>query len=180
MNKLNFEYILLILILIKQVYLNILYTVCDKIIIVPILRGTIYNIFHPSFSFAKGVKIRKKVTFYSGSKLKGKLLIGENSFINDECFIDYSSEIIIGSDVAIGMRSLILSSSHKISYPIRCGDLIMKSTIIHDNCWIGANVTIFPGVTIGQGCVISSGEIVRFNLDDNILFKNNTCIPIKK
>jgi len=170
----------LLSILSKQIYFNIIYLICDKLIILPILRAIIYNMVHPNFFLGKGVKIRKKVTFYSGSQLKGKLFVGNNSFINDECFLDYSSEIIIGSNVAIGMRSLILSSSHKISNPIRCGELIKKTTTIHDNCWVGANVTIFPGVLIGKGCVISSGEIVRFDLEENILFKNNKCIPIKR
>lgn len=31
---------------------------------------------------------------------------------------------------------------------------------IEDDCWIGANVTILPGVTIGKGCTIGAGSVV--------------------
>lgn len=31
---------------------------------------------------------------------------------------------------------------------------------IEDDCWIGANVTVLPGVRIGKGCTIGAGSIV--------------------
>ena len=35
-----------------------------------------------------------------------------------------------------------------------------KGIIIEDDCWIGSNVTILDGVTIGKGCVIGAGTLV--------------------
>lgn len=51
-------------------------------------------------------------------------------------------------------------------------------TTIKDNCWLGAGVIVFPGVILGQGCVISAGEKIDRDIPDNILVKNGNLIPI--
>ncbi len=119
---------------------TISYMIINNFVLIGKHRAVLYNIFFRDFHFKKKVTIRKNVTFYAGSLLCGKLCIGENSFINDECFLDYSSEIFIGNNVAIGMRSMILSSSHKIGVDIRCGPTKKKVTRINDNCWLGAGI----------------------------------------
>ena len=40
---------------------------------------------------------------------------------------------------------------------------------IGGNCWLGANVSVMPGVTIGNGCVIAAGAVVTKDLPDNAL-----------
>ena len=40
---------------------------------------------------------------------------------------------------------------------------------VGDNCWFGANVSVMPGVTIGNGCVIAAGSVVTKDLPDNSL-----------
>ncbi|MCT7650813.1 acyltransferase [Aliarcobacter butzleri] len=166
-------------ILIKVIYLRMIYLIGNLFLPISFIKSKFYNLAHPDFNFEKKVKLRKNITFYSGGELNGKLYIGENSFINEECFIDYSSEIKIGKNVAIGMRTLILSSSHKISFPIRCGETIKKQTIIEDNCWIGAGVIIYPGVKISEGCVVAAGEIVKKDISKNKLFKHGKESDIK-
>ena len=49
--------------------------------------------------------------------------------------------------------------------------------IIHDEVWIGANVTILPGVTIGKCTVIGAGSVVSKNLD---AFSVYAGVPAKK
>lgn len=123
----------------------------------------------------QGSKIRQNVKIYG----HGNLIIKRNSLINEDCFLDCSGEIIIGENVAIGMRTVILSSTHSIGSDIRCGVVKRKQTIISDNVWIGANVTIFPGVIINEGAVISAGEVISKNIGKNMLVKNNEEFPIE-
>lgn len=40
---------------------------------------------------------------------------------------------------------------------------------IGDNCWFGANVSVMPGVTIGEGCVIAAGAVVTKDMPANSL-----------
>ena len=168
-----------ILILLKQCYFHILYMICNYFIPISLLLGCFYNYFHPSFHFGKRVKIRRGINFYGGGRQKGSLFIGENSFINEECFLDYSSKIIIGQQVAVGMRTIILSSSHKIGIDVRCGQTTKKTTIIQDNCWVGAGALIYPGVIIGRGAIISAGEVVRNDVPSNKLLKGGELIEIR-
>ena len=42
---------------------------------------------------------------------------------------------------------------------------ICKPIIIHDDVWIGSNVTILPGITIGHGAVIAAGSIVTKDVE---------------
>lgn len=158
--------------LIKQVYLDFLYFFINNFVIFAKLRAKLYKYLHPDIKLFNNVGIRKSVTLYNGSNLTGKLSIGNNSFINDECFLDFSSELNIGDNVAIGMRVLIISSTHKIGNPIRCGKIKNKTTTIKNNCWIGAGSIIYPGVTIGESSIIAAGEIVSIDIPANKLFKN--------
>lgn len=48
---------------------------------------------------------------------------------------------------------------------------------IEDGCWIGANVTILPGVTIKAGTVIAAGAVVIHDCDENALYGG---VPAKK
>jgi acetyltransferase-like isoleucine patch superfamily enzyme len=116
----------------------------------------------------KGSYIRKNVTLFGN----GLLHIGNNTMINEECFLDCSGELIIGKNISMGIRTIILTSTHKIGSPIRCFDAKRKKTIIGDNVWIGANVLVYPGVVINEGCVIAAGEVVRENVASNLLLKN--------
>lgn len=38
---------------------------------------------------------------------------------------------------------------------------------IKDNCWLGANVSVMPGITIGENCVIAAGAVVTKDVPDN-------------
>ena len=116
------------------------------------------------------------------------LLNGNNMVIGDlfvcgrGCFIDASGEITIGHGVHIGPRSVILSMTHGITtsiYRRRRGDNIATQTVIGNGSWICANVTILPGVNIGEGCVVSAGSVVRQDCQPNGLYGGNPAHRIK-
>ena len=52
--------------------------------------------------------------------------------------------------------------------------------VIEKNSWIGANVTIFPGVVIGENSVIGAGSIVTKDIPSNVLAFGSPCKIIKK
>ena len=41
-----------------------------------------------------------------------------------------------------------------------------KPVVIGNDCWIGGNTTIMPGVTIGKGCTIGAGSVVTKSIPD--------------
>ena len=72
--------------------------------------------------------------------------------------------------------------THQIGSSMRRAprDTIFKPIVVEDGCWIGANVTILPGVRIGKGTVVGAGSIVVHNLDENSVYVGNPARKIKQ
>lgn len=98
--------------------------------------------------------------------------IGKGSFINQDCYFDSSAPIDIGKEVGIGPRCTFLTGSHHIgpSHARIQGGGKHSPIVIGDGCWIGGNVTVLPGVTIGEGCVIAAGAVVVHDCAPNGLY----------
>lgn len=113
---------------------------------------------------------RKSVIECTGviSELGESLKIGNNVGISQNAFISVRGNIIIGNDTIIGPNVTILAENHcfsNINEKIRNQDTIRTGINIGENCWIGANVTILDGVTIGQGSVVAASALVNKNVE---------------
>lgn len=109
-----------------------------------------------------GMDLKNK-HIWAGCTFRGnKVKIGNGTWINKGCFFDSdSAQIEIGENCGIGMQVLFCTSSHEIGNQNRRAGKDKKLPIkIREGCWIGARVTILPGVTIGQGCIIAAGSVV--------------------
>ena len=54
-----------------------------------------------------------------------------------------------------------------------------KPINIGDNVWLGANVTVLPGVTIGKNSVIGAGSIVTKDIPENVVAVGNPCKVVR-
>ena len=89
--------------------------------------------------------------------------IGDRSTVNVNCRLDGNGGLIIGSDVMIGPNSQILTASHKfnrLDIPMKYQGIRGSKVTIGDDVWIGTNVVILPGVTIGNGAIIGASSVV--------------------
>lgn len=105
--------------------------------------------------------------------------VGDGSYINVNCnFID-DGEIIIGKKVMFGPAVTIATVGHPINPDMR---EYMYAAPVHikDNAWIGANVTICPGVTIGENAVIGAGSVVLQDIPDNCIAVGNPCRVVRE
>lgn len=94
------------------------------------------------------------------------ITIGKNVFINHACsFLDMGG-ITIEDDVLIGPRVNLITENHPLE-PADRRALICKSILIKRNAWIGAGVTILPGVTIGENAVVAAGAVVAKDVPAN-------------
>jgi acetyltransferase-like isoleucine patch superfamily enzyme len=87
------------------------------------------------------------------------LTIGKRVFINSGCKFQDQGGISIGDDVLIGHNVVIATLNHSFD-PEHRGDLEPRPVKIGNKVWIGANATILPGVTIGDGAIIAAGAVV--------------------
>lgn len=92
--------------------------------------------------------------------------------IGDDTGIGHNGAFVIGKAITIGRRCRIApnvrmfdSSGHpsdpaarEAGLPPQAEDV--RPITVEDNVWIGSNSIIFPGVTLGEGCVVSAGSVV--------------------
>lgn len=112
-----------------------------------------------------------------------KILIGENTFINNNCIIlaDKSS-ISIGSNCLIGTNVEILDSDfHSIDPSKRhSNDYSCLDVAIGDNVFLGNNVKVLKGVSIGKNSVIGNNAVVTKNIPENAIAGGNPAKVIKQ
>ena len=117
--------------------------------------------------------------------------IGQDTFINMNCFLLDNGKITIGKNVLIGPSVQIYTASH----PLRASERVISikerkkgmatyktktsPVTIGDNVWIGGNVSILPGITIGNNSVIGAGSIVNHSIPRDVLALGNPCKVVK-
>ena len=129
-------------------------------------------------------------------------ILGDYSVIEDfSCINNAVGEVIIGNHTHIGLHNTIIG-------PVRIGNQVILAQgvvisglnhnyedttesiiaqgistapiIINDNVWIGANVTITVGISIGKHCVIGAGSVVTKDIPNYSIAVGNPAKIIKK
>lgn len=107
------------------------------------------------------------------------ITLGEHTYINMNCsFIDDGS-ITIGKAVMFGSGVTIATVGHPIKPDMR-KYMYTDPVVIGDNCWIGAGVTICPGVNIGENTVIGAGSVVTKDIPANVIAVGNPCRVLRE
>lgn len=100
-----------------------------------------------------------------------KLSVGPGTYINRHTFLDAIESVKIGRDVAIGPNCYITDHDHgsDSSKPPLGQEMIAKPTAIGDWVWLGANVTVLKGVSIGERTIVGAGSVVTKSLPANVI-----------
>lgn len=105
--------------------------------------------------------------FYTDHGLR--IEFGERVFVNQSCtFLDQGG-IHLGDGVLIGPKTNLISSDHPIVASDRIDFYTRAPITIEANAWLGAAVTVLPGVTIGRGAVVGAGAVVTKDVPPNTL-----------
>jgi maltose O-acetyltransferase len=90
------------------------------------------------------------------------ITIGRNCHINEGVFMHGEGRIIIGDDVALSARCMLLDTSYELDTfaEVRPRPHVNKTIIIEDGAWIGARAVVLPGVTVGKMAIVGAGSIV--------------------
>ena len=106
--------------------------------------------------------------------------IGENFYANHNCVILDAAKVTFGDNVFIAPNCGFYTAGHpfdvedrnkglEYAYPIKVGN----------NVWIGGNVVVLPGVTIGDNSVIAAGSIVNKDIPSGVVAAGNPCKIIR-
>lgn len=136
------------------------------------------------------IETQKKIVKQLLGKVKGEFFIttpfycdygdnieiGDNFYTNHNCTILDGAKVTIGNNVFIGPNCVITTAGHPLDSLKRAQGLeFAYPIVIEDDVWLGANVIVMPGVTIGKGAVIGAGSIVTKNIPPYVVAYGNPC-----
>lgn len=117
------------------------------------------------------------------------LKIGNKVQVNDYVHIGAVNKIIIGNNVLIASKVFISDHNHGIYSGMSQSspDMAPESRpiqslpiIIEDNVWLGEQVSVLPGVTIGKGSIIGANSVVSKDIPSNCIAVGIPAKVIKK
>jgi len=93
----------------------------------------------------------------------GGLRLGEDCFIGDECLLDLAEEVRLEDQVTLAERVVILTHMN-VGYkdhPLQgLFPPMAAAVVLRRGCFVGASVTVLPGVTIGERSFVAAGSVV--------------------
>jgi acetyltransferase-like isoleucine patch superfamily enzyme len=107
------------------------------------------------------------VEIYNPQNIK----IGKNCVINNGVILQSceNGKVIIGDNVTISYNAVLLTCGIELDNYPENKTHFSKDIVIEDEVWIGANVTILPGVKISSGVVVAAGSVVTKSIEKNII-----------
>lgn len=116
------------------------------------------------------------------------LIFGARCKLGDSVHIVASKKITIGNDCLFASKIFISDTSHgyyrgespdsPLNPPDK-RDLVTSKVIIGNRVWIGENVTILPGVHIGDGSIVGANAVVTKSVPENSIVAGNPAQVIK-
>lgn len=112
----------------------------------------------------------------------GKNITIENDiYINFGCVILDCAKVTIGSHTLLGPNVGLYAANHATDANERInGGCYGKPIHIGKNVWLGGDVKVLPGVSIGNNTIIGTGSIVTKDIPANVIAVGNPCKVIKE
>ncbi len=134
----------------------------------------------------EGGFIQGPIAFHYGKHTK----IGKNFFGNFNLTVQDDAEVTIGDNCNFGPNVTIVTPVHPM-LPNERREMLTasgekkhlcyaKPVHIGNDCWFGASVTVCPGVTIGDNCVIGAGSVVTRDIPSNSFAAGVPCKVIRE
>lgn len=113
---------------------------------------------------------------YAGSRINvnagAKLSLG-SGYMNHDCVIDCFDSISIGHHVVISERVVLRDSDNHSIQDMEAissdESAVIAPIVIGDHVWIGMNVIVLKGVTIGEGAIVAAGSVVNKDIPPHCL-----------
>lgn len=89
--------------------------------------------------------------------------IGKNVHLGTDVTIDnpFPYFVTVEDGVSLAGNISILTHNKPLEFHIPCSESYVAPVVIRKNAWVAVNVTILPGVEIGEGAIVAAGSIVN-------------------
>lgn len=139
----------------KAFFAGLLYIICNYFInSIPCwhIRKILYKLC--------GMKIGKdsRIMMKTIVTLPWKIRIGNNTTVNEYCYLDGRGGLTIGNNVCVALYSMIITGTHNhnsVNF-----DFYTEPVVVEDDCWIAARSIVLNGAVLKKGCLISAGSVV--------------------
>ena len=109
------------------------------------------------------------------------IVAGDNFYMNAGCIILDGARVTFGDNVFVAPHCGFYTAGHPLDHERRNAGLEYALPItIGNNVWIGAQVCVLPGVTIGDDSVIGAGSVVTKDIPAGVLAAGNPCRVIRE
>jgi maltose O-acetyltransferase len=136
------------------------------------VRAAVYRM--AGFDIGYRARFAGPITLWGSGDIYGRLSIGEQSYLNSPAHIELNAPVRIGARCGIGHHLVVITSNHRLGpAAARMGALEPGAVTIGDGVWIGACVTILPGVSIGDGAFVAAGAVVTRDVPPNARVSGN-------
>lgn len=125
------------------------------------------------------LRLRMKLVGYKNPEINAEKLrrrgvrIGEKTWVYSTAFVDKTR----GGDISIGSHCVLMGCTilaHDAAFNRLCSrDTRFAPVRIGDNCFIGWQAIVLPGVTIGNNCVIGAGAVVTRDIPSGSIVAGN-------
>lgn len=107
--------------------------------------------------------------------------VGQNFYANVNLVILDGGPVKFGDNVFVAPDCGFYTAGHPLDPAERnLGLEYARPITVGNSVWIGAHVSVLPGVTIGDNCVIGAGSVVCRDIPSNSVAVGNPCRVIKK
>jgi len=108
--------------------------------------------------------------------------IGEECFVGDECLVDLAEGVKLERQVTLAERVLILTHTN-VGYhdhPLQAGfPATAAPVVIEWGSFLGANVTVLPGIRVGEQSFVAAGSVVTADVPPRTLVAGVPARPVR-
>ncbi|MBT0587537.1 sugar O-acetyltransferase [Alteromonas oceanisediminis] len=123
--------------------------------------------------FAKTAIIETPFTCDFGNNI----VAGDKLYLNHNVVILDGARVTFGDRVMVGPNSVITATTHpKDAQKRASGIQLVAPVMVGNDVWLGANVIVLPGVTIGDGAIIGAGVTVTRDIAAGEIFTGRNAI----
>ena len=120
-----------------------------------------------------GVRIKPGVCV----KFPWKLTIGDHSWMGENAWIDNVGPITIGDNVCISQGVYLCTGNH--DWSVSTFNLRVGAIHVQSGSWLGAKSVVGPGVTVGEGAILTLGSVATRSLTPMTIYSGNPAQAVK-
>lgn len=116
----------------------------------------------------RGCRI-EAINSYAGNCFHPRISFGDRTSFQQNCHITAAGELSIGNDCTFSVGVLVTDIDHEYEAEgknVLAQPLIVRTTRIGKNCFIGAGAVIQAGTQLGDQCIVGANAVVRGNFPD--------------